>query len=89
MTQYRVADPWVPVRWSKGCGWVIFEGEFEAEGYFYAVGPRIPTPDEPWVTVPHKWTPEMSIILTRALGQEKALYLWADWPMLISSMPKP
>lgn len=78
--------------WVQYAGqWIVseFDGlEFTLDhGPIERVGPRIPTPDEPWQCVPKEPTEGMVNAGFWAVGNEQRVDdLWAD---LLSAAPKP
>jgi len=67
--------------------WVVLDKAF-TDHWFDEIGPRIPSPDEPWVTVPVEQTDKMYRRLywhmVTCSGKMKDI-----WGELISSAPKP
>lgn len=57
--QEWMMEDWQPRYWSDGG----FDGGLSDE-VFAVIGPRIPTPDEPWQTVPTEVTPDMLDVQT-------------------------
>ncbi|WP_311949309.1 hypothetical protein [Halomonas piscis] len=76
---------WEAARWD-GCDWHATETDTPwSPATLHTVGPRIPTPDEPWKPVPATPTPNM----LEHLGYENSLDGMADWQKLYSAAPQP
>ncbi|MDC8803881.1 hypothetical protein PRZ61_10585 [Halomonas pacifica] len=76
------AAEWEAAQWD-GRHWHVTGADHEwSEASIDVVGPRIPTPDEPWQTVPVKPTPEMKASC-RVAGK---LRVWDD---MLAAAPKP
>jgi len=73
--------PWTPVRWD-GLSWFSSDGY---EVFCDIIGPRIPTPDEPWQCVPVEATADMLDVLT--LGH--LVTAPRRWREALAAAPKP
>lgn len=54
----KVGDYWTCAYW-HGKGWTVLGVNQCSDKYFDEIGQRIPSPEEPWVTVPVEPTQEM------------------------------
>ena len=78
------SDGWIPWEWRSSSrstqgGW--FNSETPVE-----VGPRIPTPDEPWRCVPKEPTEEMADSVMWATHSNTAACIWVD---MLAAAPTP
>lgn len=58
------------------------------EGVIHTVGPRIPTPDEPWQTVPVNPTQEM-LESTGDVSAEAYSGMLGAWTIMLANAPNP
>lgn len=73
-------SPWEIARLSK-------ENFENIEAFWAVVGDRIPTPDEPWQTVPVRLTHRMDLAGTDAIVRGRFAYIvYAD---MLAEAPKP
>ena len=60
------------------------------EDCFAVIGPRIPTPGEPWQCVPMKLTKSMGKALLNHSGNLQTMAdTWGAWPDMLAAAPKP
>ena len=81
------ADQWEAAFWDGGA-WLIVDAEGSwPESEVEIVGQRIPSPDEPWVTVPVEATPEM----LHSAGNSAEAYhgMLGAWTLMLRNAPKP
>lgn len=80
--------PWVCMEWEEGEGWWFEEqGRSIRDDGLHSIGPRIPSPDEPWVCVPVDIAPPM-----RRAGQhslDHGCYIDGIYADIIAAAPKP
>lgn len=72
---------WRPDFWRDG-KWRSVWSMPEDDGCHAEVGPRIPTPDEPWQCVPVEMTPDMGEAV-------KGYNRFIDWKEALAAAPKP
>ena len=54
------------------------------------IGPRIPSPDEPWQCVPVEATRDMRDAVYKKTGSVQIMAdAWAAWPDMLAAAPKP
>lgn len=79
---------WYWVRCCANCRWEVAEchdtGEWSVMAP-YEVGPRIPTPEESWQTVPVEATPDMM----EASGYGASIETLEAWMEMLAAAPKP
>lgn len=82
----KVDDCWGALEWD-GESWAYGDKEFGDE-YLDHIGSRIPTPDEPWQTVPVEPTIEMydRALHDEAHGSDTAEAVWVS---MLAAAPKP
>lgn len=80
------SEPWECVHWD-GVDWETLECRCVDDRSFEKIGQRIPSPDEPWVTVPVEATPEM----LHSAGNSAEAYhgMLGAWTLMLRNAPKP
>ena len=80
----KQSEEWSAIEWAEG-KWVV--GLIDCQADVVQVGPRIPTPDEPWQCVPIE--PTMKMRQSAGLGAHQELRMWKAWDAMLSTAPKP